>query len=914
MRQWLYRFAQWRGEVAKQLNENDVWRQVTEICVMLCFPVIWLAKATLRIFPGLKKLEWLLEIEALTRRNAVVLALSLLFVFWRGIMTTPLGHIGTDKLIYPTLGALSGFNPFLGMVCGATYGVADLLQKLWWPDMYGANGWMDLNYWGAMVGYCVTYLTIMGMGLFPGMASRACRAGVVKIVRGFVAKRATQMADGGVPLGAPISPVLEMVSAATGGLVAGWGIMYGVAPTTTMPAFLWRPNPDVSCWQLEVDTHLKGYATVGGTGAAVGGVANVAIPPPEEKEPEYEYPDEFEWTFPNGVKTVIRKDADGQYINILTGGVVDVTDLQGWSQSWENIYKEQREWGDEQMEKLQKRDTEFDRWIDEQVEEQKLREKVWENLSQMERNIVTGNGPESELYRPPGDPGNILDHIRDLRDQLADGKAVDKDKYEKIYKVYRAQKEGRILQPSQIPTESELTRDIFNGTVKNTALEFVTGTDSEGKTSWLGIIGRGATAVATGGASEMILVPANALNTMKNYVDKGGNSSLEGFKQAVVTVLVDELTGRATGKVINLAAKGGSALVKVGSELVKEAAENGSSVAKNLVKAAQQGGKAASTISKVANKPIRSKPLTNSTVARAPKSVTPDGGKWVRDAQRAGSTNVRTVPSGKPVSEFTKGFTEKQVKHINMVSNKYGVKIDVRPTNPHAAEWIRSGKGVPKPAFLKTKTLSPMDEFLGAKGAPGQVGYYRPKLPPKGSMSNEMYDDLKKLYAQRMKEFKAERGAIKKAIQKGEAYVKDGVVLNGKPPNGKPFVGDIDVMDVRDPVTGRPLPRYQVDHKGNYVMDPKTGQPKLNPVRQAIMDELGTGPAQTQHGTHMDWKYDHKRPPLGTPPDAPSARDFAHDQKIDQGVLNKHRGPNGEPVISYGPDGPAEAVFIEGGR
>ncbi|MCW5963284.1 MAG: hypothetical protein KIT83_04535, partial [Bryobacterales bacterium] len=74
MRQLLYQFAQWRAEIGRQLNENDVWRQVTEVCVMLCFPVVWLCKATLRVFPGLKKLEWLLEIEALTRRNAVVLA------------------------------------------------------------------------------------------------------------------------------------------------------------------------------------------------------------------------------------------------------------------------------------------------------------------------------------------------------------------------------------------------------------------------------------------------------------------------------------------------------------------------------------------------------------------------------------------------------------------------------------------------------------------------------------------------------------------------------------------------------------------------------------------------------------------------------------------------------------------------
>jgi hypothetical protein len=351
MRELLNQFARWRADIARQLNENELWRQVVEFARFICLPVTWLAHRTLQLFPGLRKLEWLLEIETLTRRSPVVLALSLLFVFWRGIMTTPLGHIGTDKLIYPTLGALSGFNPFLGMIAGATYGVADLIQKFFVPDMYGAEGWLDLNYWGAMVGYTVTYTTIMGMGLFPGMASRACRTLVVKMVRNAAAKRATRLADGAVPLGAPISPAWEMVAAATGGLAAGWGIMHQVAPITSMPAFLWRPMPDVSCWELEVDTHLKGYAVVGGAGAGVGGIGGVVVTPPGPKEPpRQQVPDEFEWTFPDGRTTVIRKDEDGQYVNILTGGLVDVTNLEGWSQSWTNIRKEQREWGDQQME------------------------------------------------------------------------------------------------------------------------------------------------------------------------------------------------------------------------------------------------------------------------------------------------------------------------------------------------------------------------------------------------------------------------------------------------------------------------------------------------------------------------------------------------------------------------------------
>ncbi|MCW5966700.1 MAG: hypothetical protein KIT83_21860, partial [Bryobacterales bacterium] len=512
-----------------------------------------------------------------------------------------------------------------------------------------------------------------------------------------------------------------------------------------------------------------------------------------------------------------------------------------------------------------------------------------------------------------GEPGNILDHIRNLQNQLQQGRPLDKQQYEKVFNVYKNQKQGKIIMPSQIPTQSQLTRDVFNDTLKNTASEFVTGTKSDGSTSWLGIGGRALTGFVTAGASEVVLVPANAAITMKDYVDKGGDSSLEAFKNAMGTVAKDLVIGKASGAVIGGAVRGVGALGSAAGEMIKQAAKNGSSVAKTLVNAAQGAGRAATAISKAARTPIGAKPPSLGTVAKAPKVVTPDGAQWVRNVNRAGSTGVKTVPAGIPASKVPTGFTTLQVKHVQMVSQKYGVKIDVRPTNPHAEAWIKSGKGVPKPEFLKTKTLTPMDQLLGAKGAPGQVGYYRPKLPPKGTMSDAGYDELKKLYIQRVKEFRGERGAINKAVGSEKAFVKDGVVYNGKPPDGKPFVGDMDVMDIRDPVSGRPLPRYQVDHKGNIMMDPMTGQPKLNPVREAIMKDLGRGPCQTQHGTHMDWKYDANRPPLGTPPDPQAAAKFAHDQKIDTGVMNKHR-PGGEPLVSYGPEGFTEAVYIEGGR
>jgi hypothetical protein len=133
---------------------------------------------------------------------------------------------------------------------------------------------------------------------------------------------------------------------------------------------------------------------------------------------------------------------------------------------------------------------------------------------------------------------------------------------------------------------------------------------------------------------------------------------------------------------------------------------------------------------------------------------------------------------------------------------------------------------------------------------------------------------------------------------------------------GKPYAGDNDIFEIRDAHTGKPLPRYQVDHNGNVLMDPKTGQPKLNPVREAIIKDMEKPPFNAQHGSHMDWKYDNAStsPPPRSPAGARSPAEIS--QTVDKGVIGKHSAsnPNKEPLISYGPNGSATTTVIEGGR
>lgn len=208
--------------------------------------------------------------------------------------------------------------------------------------------------------------------------------------------------------------------------------------------------------------------------------------------------------------------------------------------------------------------------------------------------------------------------------------------------------------------------------------------------------------------------------------------------------------------------------------------------------------------------------------------------------------------------------------------------------------------------------MTPEDLLLGAKDKAGEVGHYWPKLPPKGNMTDAEYKRLVERFNIRMKEYLDEHGNIYKLKAQGKIEVKNGVIYDKA--TGKPMASDIDIFNIRDARTGKPLPRYAVDKDGNLIIDPATGQPKLHPLREQIIKELQNGPFQAQHGAHMDWKYDH----------LPSK---SHDAMIDRAVLEKHQAQipirdakgnvigfrQGEPLVAIGPGDQAEAVFIEGG-
>jgi hypothetical protein len=255
------------------------------------------------------------------------------------------------------------------------------------------------------------------------------------------------------------------------------------------------------------------------------------------------------------------------------------------------------------------------------------------------------------------------------------------------------------------------------------------------------------------------------------------------------------------------------------------------------------------------------------------------------------------------------GVTVSAQKHAQVIADKYGVKIDVRSTTPYAHDRIANGTAVPKAPHCKSKTINDLDVQLGASDKnKGLAGYFEPKKPVKGDMSDDAFKKLTKRYNERIEEYKDQAEHLEELKAKGKCHVKDGVVYDT--PTGKPYTGDHDIFEIRDATTGQPLSRYQIDHNGNLILN-ADGTPKLNPVRERIIKDMQQPPFNAQHGAHMDWKYDHlsKEVPAGAPPGTNS--DYAISQGIDEGVLNKHTEHGGDALITYGADRPPVGSWLK---
>ncbi|MDZ7676657.1 MAG: hypothetical protein U5K30_16515 [Acidimicrobiales bacterium] len=206
-------------------------------------------------------------------------------------------------------------------------------------------------------------------------------------------------------------------------------------------------------------------------------------------------------------------------------------------------------------------------------------------------------------------------------------------------------------------------------------------------------------------------------------------------------------------------------------------------------------------------------------VGPAPSSNTDD---WVRRAEPG-----TKIP---PEQIRSTGYTPEQAAALRDVARRNGAVIGTRTTNPKSTRWIESGDGVPKPVWMKPKTISELDEVLGgpSRSMEGTVGFYEPTLPPGADGATTAR------FEARMQEYEKLRPTMDRLQAEGVIEVKDGVVhkvLEGPPRTTKPFAGDIDTVVMLDAKTGAVIKGERYDK---------------------VIADLEKSGVQTQHGAESN--------------------------------------------------------------
>lgn len=488
-----------------------------------------------------------------------------------------------------------------------------------------------------------------------------------------------------------------------------------------------QPPPDDSIL-IAVIGILVGLGTVGALALAVKLWLGHRSGKPKSR-PRPAAPRERVLTDVLGRRHTYVQDDQGRWINPETGGQLDES---LWDEYNRNLPANQAFIQNERARQAA-RDTEFDREMDRLVAEQKQQARDLHALQQMAKSLMF-NPDRIGLWRGPGEPGDMWTNLEQLREQLASGKNIDRRKLEAVQRLYRDHCQGKVLTEGEIPSDMDQIRDVMSGTMDATLREVVTGQGPEGGMSWRALGVRVLANIVTVGQVELLYTPLESLYTMHDYVQKGGNSALEGFLQSTGNVLKGEIF---------------SVVGQVGAKKLFGAAKNVGKVQPQL--------------------PRTPRP-------RAPSHYT------------SAAVDMRPHLAGMP---------EANIRHAQRVAQKNNVQIFVRPTNPEAKALIEKGLARPKPMAIKNKTINSLDTYLGAgTNDVGKVGHFKPKLPPKNSVPPEVYEKVKKRYVQRLNEYRNQAEHIKDLKTKGKILERNGVLHDAA--TGKPYSGDHDLFEILD--------------------------------------------------------------------------------------------------------------------
>jgi hypothetical protein len=502
--------------------------------------------------------------------------------------------------------------------------------------------------------------------------------------------------------------------------------------------------------------------------------------------------------------------------------------------------------------------------------EQQARNNLLQRLQHMDNAMVEGtfaNRFTADDYE------RISRQIDKVSEQLRSGGKVDVDLYSKIYRVYEGRVTGRTIPAGEIPSEAQIFQETITGGIEGTSREIFTGQDADGHFSYKSLALRGLVGIATGGSSELAYTPASSLYTMKDYVDKGGDSVLGGFGHALVDVAIGELMGR-----------GIEGLTHYGGKLVNMAVE---SLPTNLTTPVKEG---LERIKDVLNTEIKN-PFAREAAAGFPEgglagtkpalqSPAEIGEQIYRDAQagqpHAGLDDVSFKPADAPVN--TSAYSAEEQKAIRFVAEQNGAEVHFRDVNEYSVKRIQSGEAYSKPAELKSNTVNPDDVKLGFSDEhKGLVSCKEPVLPERPSgMTDSEWGKLNNRYEQRMADFNDNAAHLQELEAQGKITWdrETGLITNG--PDGKPFAGDHDVLAFTDPVTKKPISPFTANRMNQQLQD-------LN---------------VTNHNHQTDWNFSNLS---DTPPPGGGVSDFSKAASVDSRVLNGCTEAGGKPLETFNP-------------
>lgn len=244
----------------------------------------------------------------------------------------------------------------------------------------------------------------------------------------------------------------------------------------------------------------------------------------------------------------------GTWVNIESGNDFD---MEKYHKDVAPNFAKDREFIKEQRSKLETRSTEFDKAMDTLVAENKSRQQLLVQLQKI-RNQSFGITPPAEGV------GDVSANIDKLITQLSNrGIPVDqiRDRAGRVAKVIVDCNTG-------VTMSEEAGKKLAEGEMSYTKAVAVTITEgaidvATGRT-WAGIAGRAAIAVATGGASEYVMSPAEALINIKNDIDKG-QSGGKAVINAIGSYVLGEVGGKALGSLGGKAM--GKAWEKIGGSI-----------------------------------------------------------------------------------------------------------------------------------------------------------------------------------------------------------------------------------------------------------------------------------------------------------------------------------------------------------